>query len=112
MDKRINTIMKPTTKKSTIQDTETTIVYLPWRKRLWQWWISLFKEEYELIVWFHSETIIQEDGVKTIRRMRKEFQLKDITKKSPTHIVGKDIFGKPFEIKTVEPFDYQIRKIL
>jgi hypothetical protein len=38
--------------------------------------------------------------------------LKDVTKKTSTHIVGKDIFNKPFEIKTVEPFDYQLRKLM
>jgi len=101
-----------TTKQTVIQDTEVLVVKLAWYKRLWQWWLGLWKEEYEVVVWFHTETTINAEGLTTVKRNRKEFQLKDITKKTPTHIVGKDIFGKPFEIKTVEPFDYQIRKIL
>ena len=95
-----------------VEDKEIVVKKLPWYKRLWQWWLSLFKEEYELIVWFHSETIEHQDGLKTIRRSQKTFMLKDVTKKTSTHIVGKDIFNKPFEIKTVEPFDYQLRKLM
>ena len=95
-----------------IEDKEVVIKKLPWYKRLWQWWLSLFKEEYELIVWFHAETIEHQDGLKTIKRTQKTFMLKDVSKKTSTHIVGKDIFNKPFEIKTVEPFDYQIRKLM
>ena len=99
-------------KETTIeQKVQATIIRLVWYKRVWEWIVSLFVNEFELIVWFHSETDISEEGLKTIRRVEKTFLLKKITKKSPKHIIGKDIFGKPFEIKTVEPFDYQIRKL-
>lgn len=84
---------------------------LPWYKRLWEWFIGFFVNEYELVVWFHNETDISVDGLKTVRRTKKEFLLKSISKKQPTHIKGTDAFGKEFEIKTVEPFDYQIRKL-
>lgn len=94
-----------------VEDTEVKVVKPKWYKRLWQWWLSLFIEEYELTVWFHAETVEHADGLKTIKRSSKVFMLKDIGKKTPTHITGKDIFGKPFEIKTVEPFDYQLRKL-
>jgi len=94
-----------------VEDTEVKVVRPKWYKRLWQWWLSLFIEEYELTVWFHSETVEHTDGLKTIKRSSKVFMLKDIDKKTPTHITGKDIFNKSFEIKTVEPFDYQLRKL-
>lgn len=94
-----------------VEDTEVKVVKPKWYRRLWQWWLSLFVEEYELTVWFHTETVEHVDGLKTIRRSSKVFMLKDITKKTSTHITGKDIFGKPFEIKTVEPFDFQLRKL-
>ena len=84
---------------------------LPWYKRLWEWFVSLFVNEYELIVWFHAETEISAEGLKTVKRVSKTFLLKAISKKTPKHIKGTDIFGKAFEIKTVEPFDYQIRKL-
>jgi len=95
-----------------IEEKEVVIKKVSVWKRMWQWWLSLFKEEYELIVWFHAETVEHQDGLKTIKRSQKTFMLKDVTKKTSTHIVGKDIFGKPFEIKTVEPFDYQLRKLM
>jgi len=98
--------------KEIIEEKEVVIKKISIWKRMWQWWLSLFKEEYELIVWFHSETIEHQDGLKTIKRSQKTFMLKAVTKKTSTHIVGKDIFGKPFEIKTVEPFDYQLRKLM
>ena len=40
------------------------------------------------------------------------FSNKKDTEKKAKEIKGKDIFGKDFEIKTVEPFDYQIRKLM
>ena len=94
-----------------IEETHTKVIRLPWYRRIWEWFISLFVNEYELIVWFHSETDVTDRGTKTLRRVQKTFILKSISKKKPNHIVGKDAFGKPFEIKTVEPFDYQIRQI-
>lgn len=99
-------------KQTTIeQKVQAKIIRLVWYKRVWEWIVSLFVNEFELIVWFHSETQITDRGTKHIQRIEKTFLLKKITKKSPKHIIGKDIFGKPFEIKTVEPFDYQIRKL-
>ena len=71
-----------TTKQTVIQDTEVLVVKLAWYKRLWQWWLGLWKEEYEVVVWFHTETTINAEGLKTVKRNRKEFQLKDISKKT------------------------------
>lgn len=80
-------------------------------KKLWNWIVSLFVEEYVLTVWFHAETTVSSDGMKTITRSQKTFTLSGISKKTPTHIIGKDQDGMPFEIRTVEPFDYTIRKV-
>ena len=105
----------PTKKKQKsapqVEEIHVAVKRLPWYKRLWEWIISIFIDEFELIVWFHDETEFTDRGNKTIRRTKRTFILKKITKKKPNWIVGKDIFGKPFEIKTVEPFDYQIRKL-
>ena len=99
-------------KETTIeQKAQAKIIRLVWYKRIWEWLVSLFVNEFELIVWFHSETQITDRGIKHIKRVERTFLLKKITKKSPKHIKGIDIFGKHFEIKTVEPFDYQIRKL-
>lgn len=82
-----------------------------WEK-FYKWVQSLFVEQYELTVWFHAETTVSSDGMKTITRSRRIYHLSSITKRSPKHIVGKDENGFPLEIRTVEPFDYTIRKIL
>ena len=72
----------------------------------------MFQERYELTVTFPDTIEIDVDGKKTIHRTQKVFLLNTITKKTQTHIVGKDDKNKLFEIKTVEPFDYQIRRII
>ena len=79
-------------------------------KKILDWIKSLFTEEYELCVWFHAETTVSSDGMKTVTRSKRVFKLSSITKRSPSHIIGKDVNGFPFEIRTVEPFDYTIRK--
>lgn len=95
---------------------ETKIEIVSDTRTRWQrfkaWWESLFKNEYEVNVWFFAGAVKNEDGSATpLRRSKKVFVLKEITKKTDRHIVGQDVFGKPFEIKTVEPFDYYIRKV-
>tara|TARA_B100001287_G_scaffold212044_1_gene180895 strand:- start:312 stop:560 length:249 start_codon:yes stop_codon:yes gene_type:complete len=74
------------------------------------WFKELAYEEYELTVWFKDkEEII--DGRKIHPRTKKVFRLKNVSKKTPTHIKGQELDGKNFEIRTVEPFDYMLRKI-
>jgi len=81
---------------------------------MWKYIVNWFKkvayEEYELTVWFKDkEEII--DGRKVHPRIKKIFKLKSIGKRTPTHVKGVELDGKAFEIRTVEPFDYMIRKI-
>jgi hypothetical protein len=95
-----------------IEDTEIKVE----KKGAWrsfkEWFAALFKDEYEVTVWFFAGAVFDEAGNRVpLSRSKKVFILKNITKKTQTHIVGTDVFGKPFEIKTVEPFDYFIRKV-
>jgi hypothetical protein len=81
---------------------------------MWKYIVNWLKkvayEEYELTVWFKDkEEII--DGRKVHPRSKKIFKLKSIGKRTPTHVKGVELDGKAFEIRTVEPFDYMIRKI-
>jgi len=76
-----------------------------------KWIKSFFQKEIELTVWFHAETVISGDGMKTITRSKKIFRLRRIIKSTPTHIIAEDLDKKQFEIKTVEPFDYLVRVI-
>jgi len=72
---------------------------------------KLLYEEYELTVWYLKDSVRDKDGNITTTRSHKRYLLKKISKKTPKHIKGKDMDGRAFEIRTVEPFDYQIRKI-
>ena len=79
-------------------------------------WIKelIFKivyQEYELTVWFEKDSTVDTMGNVIYTRIPKVWLLKKITKKTPTHIKGKDMDNREFEIRTVKPFDYQIRKI-
>jgi hypothetical protein len=68
-------------------------------------WLDWFTEEYKVTVWYKGGT---QFDPKTTKRV---YNLKKITTKKPTHLVGVKTDGNSFEIKTVEPFDYQIEKI-
>lgn len=80
-------------------------------KYIVNWFKNIVYEEYELTVWFQGDTEIV-DGVKQVTpKTKKTFRLKAINKRNQKHITGKDLKGRPFEIRTVEPFDFYIRKI-
>ena len=81
-------------------------------KSIRQWWNELIYEEYELTVWFDGGSSEDKDGNLTPNpKSKKVFSLKSISKRTPTHIKGSELDGKSFEIRTVQPFDYMIRKI-
>ncbi len=83
----------------------------PWYVRFWHLFLSLFLEEYEVTVYFVSERITHpETGEASIKRVKRVFLMKEISKKTQTEIRGKDRNGFPIEIKTVDPFDYTIVK--
>lgn len=80
--------------------------------RIVKWWYDHFYDQYEVTVWFCKETTINEHGLKSVTRSEpKTFLMHEVYKHSQTHIKGKDINGNPLEIKTSEPFDYNIKKI-
>lgn len=112
---------------NTVQKTKSGLAWL-WQKtkvvakiigsllvKLWKailrLWFKIFYEEYELTVWFLKDSERDNRGNIVTTRTHKRYLLKKITKKTPKHIKGKDMDGRAFEIRTVEPFDYQIRKI-
>jgi hypothetical protein len=55
-------------------------------------------EEYEVIVWITPDTLTK-------------YYFKKIYKLNPTHIVAVELNGGKFEMKTVGPFNYQVKKI-
>jgi len=80
-------------------------------KAILRLWFKIFYEEYELTVWYLKDSERDSYGNIVTTRTHKRYLLKKISKKTPKHIKGKDMDGRAFEIRTVEPFDYQIRKI-
>jgi hypothetical protein len=62
-----------------------------------EWFRKLFYNEYEIIVWDSTAM--------------KTFYLRKISKISHNEIKGVDMDKKYFEYKTVEPFNYKIRKL-
>ena len=76
-----------------------------------KWWKTVTTEEWELTVWFVDSTTTDAEGSVTQSKSKKVFTLTDVTKKTNTHIIGKDADGNELEIKTVVPFDYQLRKL-
>ena len=82
----------------------------PWYKKLWHWILILFQEEYEVSIWYVYETLENENVTKVTKRVKETYIFKKITKRTNKHIAGIDQYGMPFEIKTVNPFDYEIRK--
>lgn len=80
-------------------------------KKLKHWIEILLFEEYELTIWTVKEVKVMPDGSKISKKEKNVYSLQSIDKKTNNHIVGKDMNKMIFEIKTVEPFDYQIRKV-
>lgn len=80
--------------------------------QFWQWLISLFVEEYELTIWFHSETQITDRGTKTVKRSEpKTWHLRKIKKLTQTQVIAEEWDGTRLEIRVKEKFDYNVRKI-
>jgi len=75
------------------------------------WLKKLLYEEYEVTIWFVKEVGKTKDGVSRKVKSKKVFSLKKISTKKPNHFKGIDTAGNPIEIRTSEPFDYQIKKI-
>lgn len=81
-------------------------------KTIGEWILDLLTEEYEITIWFTKETQINQHGLKSIvYGDAKVFKLRRLDKLTQTHIKGKDINGNPFEIKTSEPFNFNVKQV-
>jgi hypothetical protein len=83
---------------------------IDWIGALINWLKSLSKTEYELTIWFPSEDLTPK-GIIVRKSVRSVYSLSKITKKTQTHIVGKDMNNMFFEIKTKNPMDYRLIRI-
>lgn len=67
-------------------------------QKLVKWLKDLFLEEYEVSVW-------PAGGEK------ETYTFKKIEKITQTHIIATEMDGRRFELMTVDPFNYQVKKI-
>lgn len=79
-------------------------------KTIKDWFISLFKEEYELEIFFPGDAQTAPDGTKIEKLSPKLYTAKSIKKITPTHFIFTDTNGIPVEIKTVNPVGYNLKK--
>lgn len=80
-------------------------------KRLWDWVLSLFVDEYVVDIYFTSESLETDKGLKTTAVTKKTYHFKSIKWKTQKHLVGVDLDGHRVEIKSTEPFSYTITKV-
>ena len=72
---------------------------LHWIAKPFVWlWYKYFVNEWHVTIWY--------DPTK-----KSIYEFKSISIIEPTHLQGKLTSGEPFELKTQEPFNYQIKKV-
>jgi|TARA_B110000444_G_C18668584_1_gene514170 hypothetical protein len=98
-------------KSKILQEQEVEFVHVGWRAKLKQWWRTLWREEWELTVYFIAETKFFEDNSRVSSYAPKSYRAKAIKKLTQTHIIFVDLLGIKHEIKVVEPVGYDLRKI-
>ena len=67
-------------------------------------------QEWSLTV-FWTEDITDTNGHVHARGKSNTYRLSRISKKTQTHVIGKDMKGRFFEIKSKKPFDYRLQRI-
>jgi hypothetical protein len=70
-----------------------------------KWIKDIFLEVYVLTIWYKEGNEFETKITKRVYNMKK------IKKATAKHVIGIKSDGNMLEIKTVEPFDYQIEKI-
>lgn len=79
---------------------------------VWRKIVSLFIDRYRVTVWFVDDKGFDSSGnVVVMNRSKKVFHFKRLDKVSAKHIKGKSMHDHQIEIKSVEPFNYEIKKI-
>lgn len=81
-------------------------------KRVADWWTGLWREEYQLKIYFPGETVTLADGsVLEKPANEKQFACKKILKQSPKHFVWIDLKDRQHELKFLKPVVYHIIKL-
>tara|TARA_Y100001972_G_scaffold86788_1_gene106182 strand:- start:586 stop:891 length:306 start_codon:yes stop_codon:yes gene_type:complete len=98
-------------KKKIEQVQEETLITVSIWSKIKQWWRELIREEWELTIFFPSETKFLKDGSRIESTTPKTYRAKSISKLTTTNIIFVDLLGVKHEIKVVNPVGYDVRKI-
>lgn len=93
------------------QEEDIKVVKLSAWARIRHWWRTLWREEWELTIFFSSAVKFMEDGSRIESTSPKTYRAKALKKLSTTHIIFVDLLGVTHEIKVVNPVGYDVRKI-
>ena len=63
-----------------------------------RWIASKFINEWEVVIWIDPQK-------------KTSYNFKGLDKCEPKHLKGRLVTGEPFELKTQDAFNYQIRKV-
>jgi hypothetical protein len=75
------------------------------------WWTTLWREEYQLIITVPGDTTIHADGSRTETTKDKQYSASKLIKTTPKIFIFKDLQGRRHEIKFLNPVDFHIIKI-
>tara|TARA_B100000902_G_scaffold400039_1_gene474902 strand:+ start:3366 stop:3680 length:315 start_codon:yes stop_codon:yes gene_type:complete len=93
------------------QEQEVEFVHVGVWAKIKHWWRTIWREEWELTVYFIGTTKFMEDGSRISDLAPKTYRAKAIKKLTQTHIIFVDLLGIKHEIKVVDPVGYDLRKI-
>jgi len=75
-----------------------------------EWIRNLFREEWELTIYFPGNTTLLPDNSRVFTHNPKTYQVKKIRKLTPKHMIFIEVGGIKHEVKTIEPVGYDLRK--
>lgn len=81
-------------------------------KKVSDWWNSLWREEYQLKIYFPGESATLADGsVVTKPASERQFACKKLIKTNPKHFIWIDLKDRQHEIRFLQPVVFHIIKI-
>jgi hypothetical protein len=77
-----------------------------------EWWLSLWREKYEITIYYPGEKVTLADG-STVEKepAEKTFSAKKILKKNPKHFIWIDLEDRHHELKFLTPVVFHIVKV-
>lgn len=81
-------------------------------KRIHDWLISIWREEYQITIYYPGEKVTLADGsVVEKKAAERSFTAKKIIKQNPKHFIWIDLKDRQHELKFIDPVVFHIIKI-